>query len=57
MDEEKQSGELKHYFSIPLGAVMKQRGGAKWDRKIKYWYVPAGIDLNPFIAKGLITVD
>ena len=30
---------------------MKQRG-AKWDRKIKYWYVPAGIDLKPFIEKG-----
>ena len=22
--------------------------GAKWDRKIKHWYVPAGTDLNLF---------
>ena len=52
MDEEKQSGELKHYFSIPLGGCDEAKGGAKWDRKIMYWYVPAGIDLKPFIEKG-----
>lgn len=51
MDEEKQSGELKHYFSIPLGGSDEAKG-AKLDRKIKYWYVPAGIDLKPFIEKG-----
>ncbi len=52
MDEEKQSGELKHYFSISLGCRDEaKRFGAKWDRKIKYWYVTAGIDLKPFIEK------
>lgn len=42
------------YFNVPFYQKKDEakRLGAKWDRKIKHWYVPAGIDLKPFIEKG-----
>lgn len=41
------------YFTIPFYDKDKAKClGAKWDRKIKHWYVPAGTDLKPFIEKG-----
>ena len=52
VEQEKYSGKLKYYFSVPIGCNDEANGyGAKWDRKIKHWYVPAGIDLKPFIEK------
>lgn len=41
------------YFNVPFYQKDEaKRLGAKWDRNIKHWYVPAGTDLKPFIERG-----
>lgn len=43
------SSEEKSYFFIPSkDKEDAEKLGAKWDRSVKYWYVPQGIDLTPF---------
>lgn len=41
-------------FESPIGVKYEEASnlGAKWDRKIKHWYVPVGTDLKPFIDRG-----
>lgn len=42
------------YLNPPIGVKYEEARnlGAKWDRKIKHWYVPVGTDLKPFIERG-----
>jgi len=39
----------KTYFCVPAEDYKLIKSfGARWDRKVKYWYVPQGKDLTPF---------
>lgn len=39
----------KSIFFIPLKYKEDaEKLGVKWDRSVKYWYVPQGKDLTPF---------
>lgn len=43
----------KTYFYVPVEDYKLIKSlGARWDRKVKYWYVPKDTELKPFIEKG-----